>query len=629
MSLPPTSRCGGRKPWLTRLVPALDWLRHYERRHLPGDALAGVIVAALLIPQGMAYALLAGLPPQFGLYASLLPLAVYALLGSSRFVAVGPVAMVSLLIAQGGAGFAEPGSPRYLVFASATALVVGLMQIAMGAARLGVLTNFLSHPVLSGFGSAAAITIALSQVKHLLGVRLPQTEHFHESLAQLVRALPQTHGPTLAIGVASILLLLAFQYPLPRLLGRWKRFPSIVAQSLAKSGPLFVVIVATAVVAVFGLGKNNGVGIVGEIPRGLPKLAFPALGASEFLSLLPLALTVGFVGFLESVSVAKTLASKRRQKIESDQELIALGAANVAAGMSGAYPVTGGFSRSVVNFSAGANTGLASLITAALIAVSVLFLMPLFHHLPQAVLGAIIIIAVAGLMDFGMPRRLWRYDKADAAALVLTFVAVPAVGITKGILIGVASTIVLHLWRTSRPHMAVVGRVADTGHFRNVRRHEVQTLPHVLMLRIDESLYFANAKTIEDFVLCAAAERPRLRHLVLICSAVNFIDASALETLTDLRARLHDAGIQLHLTEVKGPVMDRLARTEFLDQIGPERVFPTTEAAYAMLASATPSPPSGSSEHSYERTLTSSDQVLGGGELRPGSGSGARRLPGG
>lgn len=588
MSNQPIAKCDEHKSWLKRLVPAVEWLAHYERKNMPGDALAGVIVASLLIPQGMAYALLAGLPPQFGLYASLLPLAVYALLASSRFVAVGPVAMVSLLIATGVAELAEPGSARYLAFATATALAVGLLQIAMGAARLGALTNFLSHPVLSGFSSAAAILIALSQVKHLLGVKVPQTEHFHELLAQLAEAMPQAHLPTLLIGGVSVLLLLAFQYLLPGLLARWEKFPAIAAQSLAKSGPLFVVIAGTAIVAGFQLGKTSGVSIIGEIPRGLPKLAFPALGASEFLPLIPLALTVSFVGFLESVSVAKTLASKRRQNVDSNQELIALGAANVAAGVTGAFPVTGGFSRSVINFSAGANTGLASLITAALIAVAVLFFTPLFHHLPQVVLAAVIIVAVAGLIDFAMPRRLWRYNKADAAALIFTFVSVLAFGIEKGILFGTVSTILLYLWRTSRPHMAVVGRVANTEHFRNVLRHEVQTLPHVLLLRIDESLYFANAKQVEDFVLCAAAKRPNLQHFVLICSAINFIDASALETLTNLLTQLRDAGIQLYLTEVKGPVMDRLADTEFLEQLGSERVFLTTEGAYEKLASSHP-----------------------------------------
>lgn len=576
--------------WLKDRIPALDWLAHYERKHLPGDALAGVIVATLLVPQAMAYALLAGLPPQVGLYASLLPLAVYALLGSSRFLSVGPSALLSLLILTQVAALAEPGSPRYLAFAMATALLAGGMQIAMGAARLGVITNFLSQPVLSGFISAAALLIALSQAKHLLGVSLPPTRQLHELLGELARALPQTRWPTVAIGAASVLLLLAFQYLLPRVLARWKILPAALAQSLPKSGPIVVVIVGTAVVAAFHLGADHGVNIVGEIPSGLPKFALPALAASEFLPLISLALTVSFIGYLENISVAKSLAAKRRQKVDSNQEFIALGAANLTAGVTGGYPVSGSFARSMVNFTAGANTGLASLITVAVVGLAALFLMPLFHHLPQAVLAAIIIIAVTGLMDFRMPRRLWRYNKADAAALIFTFVAVLVAGVTTGILVGVGSTILLYLWRTSRPHMAVVGRVGDTAHFLNVRRHDVKTLPHVLLLRIDESLYFANAKYIEDFVLGAAAERPRLRHLVLICNAINFIDASALETLTSLATRLHDAGIQLYLTEVKGPVMDRLARTEFLEQLGRERVFLTTQAAYEKLASASPHP---------------------------------------
>jgi len=589
-AIPPVTLLSTIPPWLKRRVPAFEWLAHYQRKHLPGDSLAGVIVATLLIPQAMAYALLAGLPPQVGLYASLLPLAVYALLGSSRFLSVGPSAMLSLLIVTQVAALAEPGSPRYVAFAMATALLAGVMQIAMGAARLGVLTNFLSQPVLSGFTSAAACLIALSQVKHLLGVSLPPTRHLHELLAELARAVPQTRWPTVAISAASVLLLLAFQYLVPRVLARWKTFPAAFAPSLSKSGPIVVVIVGTAIVAAFHLGARNGIAIIGEIPDGLPTFALPALAVSDFLPLLPLALTVSFIGFLENISVAKSLAAKRRQKVDSDQEFIALGAANLAAGVTGGYPVSGSFARSTVNFTAGANTGLASLITVVVVGIAALFLMPLFHHLPQAVLAAIIIIAVTGLMDFGMPRRLWRYNKADAAGLILTFVAVLGVGVTKGIFIGVASTILLFLWRTSRPHMAVVGRLGNTGHFRNVRRHEVKTLPHVLLLRIDESLYFANAKYIEDFVLGAAAERPRMRHLVLICNAVNFIDASALETLTSLLNRLHDAGIQLYLTEVKGPVMDRLARTEFLAQLGPERVFLTTQAAFEQLASASPSP---------------------------------------
>lgn len=571
---------------MVRLVPASDWLVHYQSKHLPGDALAGLIVATLLIPQAMAYALLAGLPAQVGLYAGMLPLAVYALLGSSRFLSVGPSALLSLLIATQVAALAEPGSPRYLALAITTAMLAGATQITMGIARMGVITNFLSHPVLSGFTSAAACLIAISQVKHLLGVKVPSTEHLHQQLAELTSALPQTNWPTLAISTASVSLLLAFQYLLPRVLARRKGLPPALMQSLTKSGPIVAVIFATATIAALNPESHYGVSVVGEIPSGLPTIAIPEIAAPDFINLIPLALTVSFVGFLENISVAKSLAAKRRQKVDSNQELFALGAANLASGITGGYPVSGSFARSSVNFNAGANTGLASLITVAFLGISALFLMPLFHYLPHAVLASIIIIAVIGLVDFAMPRRLWHYNKADAAALILTFLAVLGFGVAKGILIGATSTILLYLWRTSRPHMAVVGRVPHTEHFRNLQRFEVETLPHVLILRIDESLYFANAKHIEDFVLCAASEQLELRHLVLICSAINFIDASALETLTDLRTSIQEAGIQLYLSEVKGPVMDRLAGTDFLEQLTRERVFLTTQNAYETLRTA-------------------------------------------
>lgn len=308
-----------------------------------------------------------------------------------------------------------------------------------------------------------------------------------------------------------------------------------LAHALAKSGPIVVVVVGTAIVAAFQLGERSADRIIGEIPGGLPSFVLPELAASEFLPLIPLALAISFIGFLETISIGRALAAKRRQKVDSDQEFIALGSANLAAGISGGHPVSGSFARSTVNFNAGANTGLASLVTVVVVGLAAFFLMPLFHHLPQAVLAAIITVAVTRLMDFRMPRRLWRYNKADAAALAVTFIGVLTIGITKGILIGAASTIMLHLWRTSRPHMAIVGRVPNTGHFRNVERHKVETLPHVLLLRIDESLYFANTKYIENFVHSAAADHPQLRHLVLICNAINFIDASALETLTDLK----------------------------------------------------------------------------------------------
>lgn len=576
--------------WLTRVVPALDWLRHYELKNLRGDVVAGVIVATLLIPQAMAYALLAGLPPQVGLYASLLPLAVYALLGSSRFLSVGPSALLSLLIATQVAALAEPGSASYLAFAMATALIAGVMQIGMGLARMGVLTNFLSQPVLSGFISGAAFLIALNQVKHLLGVPVPHTDGLLEMLVELGGAIPATHWPTVMVGGASVLTLLAFQIVLPRLFARWKTFPPALARSLSKSGPILVVIVVTAIAAGFQLEKR-GVNLIGEIPSGLPRFTFPDIAVSDIAQLIPLAVAISFIGFIENISVAKSLAARRRQKVDAGQEFIALGAANIAAGFTGGYPVSGSFARSTVNFTAGAKTGLASLITVAVVGVAALFLMPLFHHLPQTVLAAIIIIAVTGLMDFRMPVRLWRYNKADAVALILTFLGVLAVGVMQGIAIGVGSTILLHLWRTSRPHMAVVGRVLHSEHFRNVERHEVETIPHAMFLRVDESLFFANSRHVEDFILCAAADQPGMRHLVLICQAVNFIDASALETLTDLETQMQEAGIELILAEVKGPVMDRLEGTDLLARLGRERVHLTTEGAYEQLAAQIPESP--------------------------------------
>jgi sulfate permease, SulP family len=568
---------------LVRFLPALNWLGHYERRFLAGDALAGVIVATLLIPQAMAYALLAGLPPQFGIYASMLPLAVYALLGSSQYLSVGPSALLSLLILNQVSALAEPGSPLYLALAITTAIMVGITQIVMAIVRLGVFTNFLSHPVLSGFTSAAACLIALGQVKHFMGVKLPPTEHLHQHLAELTYALPQSNIKTLAIGTSSVLLLLVFQYPLPPLLERWKALPTKLAQSLSKSGPIVAVVVGTVIVAAFMADEQSGVSVIGEIPRGLPSFTIPTIAVSEWRPLIPLALTVSFIGFLENISVAKSLAARRRQKVDSNQELLALGAANLAAGFTGGYPVSGSFARSTVNFNSGAKTGLASLITVAIVALAAIFLMPLFHYLPQTVLAAIIIVAVAGLIDFGMPLRLWRYNKADAAALILTFLSVLAFGVAYGILIGVASTILLYLWRTSQPHIAIVGRVPQTEHFRNIDRYEVDVLPHTLLLRLDESLYFANVKYIEDYILCTVSEQLELRNFVLICTAINFVDASALETLTNLRDELQEAGVELYLSEVKGPVIDQLIGTEFLKQLGKDHIFLSTQEAFEKL----------------------------------------------
>lgn len=567
---------------LSRYLPFLDWLLHYRRENLVGDLMAGVIVAIMLVPQGMAYALLAGLPPQVGLYASIVPLLIYGLLGTSRTLAVGPVAIVSLLVATGVSSLAEPGTAQFVQYALTLALMVGIIQTLMGMVRLGFLVNFLSHPVLSGFISAAAIVIGFSQLKHLLGFTIPRTEHFYEQILYAGQHLTQTNLITFGLGLSSIVMLLYFKTSLSRHLKLWGLAESLIVP-ITKSAPLVVVLVGTLLVWVFQLNTVADVRIVGDVPAGLPPLTLPSLDLNLWQLLLPTALAISFVGYMESISVAKSLASKRRQKVDANQELVALGAANFGATFTGGYPVTGGVSRSVVNFAAGANTGLASLITAGLIAITVIFLVPLFYYLPKTILAAIIMVAVFGLIDLKTLSHVWKYNKADGLSLLITFGAVLAVGVEMGILVGVAATVLLFLWRTSRPHVAVVGRLGQSETYRNVLRHPVKTCPHIVAIRVDESLYFANTKFLEDTVLTLVAEQPEIKHFVLIGIAINYIDASALETLESLNHELQDAGVEFHLAEIKGPVMDRLKAIGFVDQIGADHIHLSTYDAMKAL----------------------------------------------
>jgi SulP family sulfate permease len=580
-SLSPKS--GGKA--ITHYLPFLDWLVHYRREDLVGDLLGGVIVAIMLVPQGMAYAMLAGLPPQVGLYASIVPLIIYGLLGTSRTLAVGPVAIVSLLVASGVAPLADAGSAEYLQLALTLAFLVAIIQFIMGVVRAGFLVNFLSHPVVAGFTSAAAIVIGFSQLKHLIGVNIPRTEYFYEQVLYAAKHILESNVVTLIIGLGSIAVLLYFQYGFAKHFKKTGLSESIIAP-VSKSGPLVVVLLGTILVVATNLYDWASVKIVGEVPAGLPPITLPVFDVNVWQLLLPTALAISFVGFMESISVAKSLASKRRQKVDADQELVALGAANFGATFSGGYPVTGGFSRSVVNFTAGANTGLASIITAVLVAVTVIFLTPLFYYLPNAVLAAIIMVAVFGLIDVKTFKHVWKYNKADAASMIVTFFAVLAVGVETGILVGIAAALLLFLWRTSRPHMAEVGRIGATEIYRNVERHEVETWPQTVAIRVDESLYFANTKYLEDVVLQMVADKPELKYLVLIGIAVNSIDASALETLESLNLALHDAGVELHLAGFKGPITDRLQAIGFIDHIGPGRVHLSTHDAMKALGCA-------------------------------------------
>jgi len=561
-----------------RFLPIVQWLPRYRRADLSADALAGLIVAIMLVPQGMAYALLAGMPPETGLYASIVPLILYGLLGSSRALAVGPVAIVSLMVASAVGGLAETGSDAYLAAALLLALLSGVLLIAMGAARLGFLVNFISHPVISGFISAAALVIAFSQLKYLLGLDIPRSHLITDTLAFAVRHMGDINWVTAAISVAAIALLVYWGPVTNAVLGRMG-IGQTTCVAVSRASPLAAVLVSTVVVWAFRFDLSAGVRIVGDIPAGLPPLTMPPLDGALWLDLLPAAALITIVGFLESVSIAKALASKRRQKIDANQELVALGVANLGAAFTGAYPVAGGFGRSMVNFTAGAVTPIASIVTAILIALSILVFTPLFYFLPTAVLSAVIVVAVARLVDVATLRHAWVYNKADAASLIATFFAVLSLGVEIGIVTGIGLSLVLYLYRTSKPHVAIVGRVGTSEHFRNILRHQVRTCPHVLAMRIDESLYFANTNYLEDYLLAKVADDRRIKHVVLICSAINFIDTSALESLFRVISELKDAGVTLHLAEVKGPVMDRLKKTELLDHLLPGKVFLSTHEA--------------------------------------------------
>jgi len=549
---------------IERLLPCAGWLKTYRGDAFRGDALAAVIVTIMLIPQSLAYALLAGLPPQVGLYASILPLVGYALFGSSNALAVGPVAVVSLMTAAAVGEIAAAGTPEYAGAALALALISGIMLLGLGVLRLGFLASLLSHPVISGFITASGILIAASQLKHIFGIEAGG-HTLPEIGGSLMSGIDEANPVTLAIGAAATVFLFWVRARLKPLLMHLGLGPRL-ADTVAKAGPIAAVLTTILLVELLSLDAE-GVKVVGAIPQGLPPISMPPLDVDLWRDLIASAALISVVGFVESVSVAQTLAAKRRERIQPDRELIGLGAANIASAFSGGYPVTGGFARSVVNFDAGARTPLAGVLTAVGIGLTALLLTPLFHQLPKATLAATILVAVLSLVDLGAIKRTWTYSKADFSAMMATILMVLAVGVEAGIATGVGLSLVLFLTRSARPHMAIVGQVPGTQHFRNVKRHEVITSPQVLSVRVDESLYFANARWLEDRLYDMAVTDLEIRHVVLICSAVNAIDASALESLEALNDRLHAAGIQFHLSEVKGPVMDRLKRSDFLNHL--------------------------------------------------------------
>ena len=528
----------------------LAWLRSYRRAMLPGDISAGIVVAMMMIPQGMAYALVAGLPPVTGIYASILPPIVYAIFGTSMTQSVGPMAIVSLMTAAIIGPMATAGSGLYSVLAAQLALVAGAVLLLCGLLRLGFLANFFSRPVMSGFTVGSALVIAWGQLKPLLGAELP---HWH--------------GPSAAMGLGSVLLLVLSRSHLAPMLRALGMKPAR-ADMATRLAPMLVVLLGLVLVQLLGLDAL-GVKTTGNVPNGLPQLNL-AMSQAHWQQLLQPGLLVGFVIFIMSMSAAQSLALKRNEKLVSNRELLGLGAANLASMVSGAFPVTGSMSRSAVNFAAGAQTPLASIITAALLAVALVAPNGWLALLPMPVLAATIIVAVLGMLELGTLRTAWRYDRGDALAWFASAAGVVALGVEAGVLVGVALSMGTLIWRASRPHIAVLGRIAGSEHFRNIERYPAETRPGLLALRIDANLFFGNVEAVQERIEDELRSHPTARNLVLVMTAVSSIDTSALFALSELNTSLARRGIGFHLAEVKGPVMDRLRQSDLLQTLNGE-----------------------------------------------------------
>ena len=541
----------------------MHWIQAYTKSKAMDDLLAAIIVTVMLIPQSLAYAMLAGLPAEVGLYASILPLVAYALFGTSMTLAVGPVAVVSLMTAAAVSSVAQPGTEAYLGATVLLALMSGAFLMVLGLFRAGFIANLLSHPVISGFISASAILIAASQVKHLMGISTSG-----HSLPQLVQNLwdnaHQFNLPTFALGLTCLGFLIWVRSGFTPLLMRLG-LPAASAALIAKMGPMLAVVLSTLAVALASLDRA-GIAIVGEIPAGLPMPSIPSIDLTLVKELWPAALLISLIGFVESVSVGHTLAAKRREQITPNRELLGLGAANLASGLGGGFPVTGGFSRSVVNFDAGARTPMAGVFTSVLIGITALFFTGLFTYLPKAVLAATVIVAVMTLVDLKTLRHILKFSVGDGMAMGLTIAAVLLLGVEAGVIAGVLCSIFCLLSQVGRPHIAEIGNIDGTEHYRNIHRHQVTQTPGVVALRFDERLHFLNARLLEDQV-AALLGRPEVHDIVLHCGAINQIDASGLETLEAINERLKAANVSFHLSEVKGPVLDRLKHSDFLNHL--------------------------------------------------------------
>ena len=553
---------------MKKYIPILDWLPNYKKKNLSGDLSAGITVGVMLIPQGMAYAMLAGLKPIYGLYAATVPLILYAIFGTSRQLAVGPVAVVSLLIASGVGALAEIGSDSFLGMAILLSLMIGVFQLIMGIFKVGFIVNFLSHPVLSGFISAAAVYIAFSQMKHVLGISIPRGK-VHETAYNIYLKFGEINKYTLAVGLGGIVTI-------------------IVLKKINKRIPFPLVVVLLGMGVGYALGLDAmpyNVSIVGDVPDGLPSFTVPTVTYEAVTSLLPIALTIALIGFTESIAVAKSIQKKHKNyEIDASQELLALGIANIGASFFQAFPTMGGFARSAVNDQSGAKTNLAGIISATVVILTLLFLTPYFYYLPNAILASIIIVAVFGLIDFKEAKHLWKTDRRDFAMFIITAIATLTLGVEQGIMVGVGVSIVGLILRVSYPHMAELGLDEQTRKYLNVERFEhINPADEILIVRLDAQLFFANTRYFLDKLKSLEEKRGDIKAVIIDASGVNGMDSSAVHAISDLVEDYQKRNIRFLMTSVKGPVRDILRRTVLRNKIGEDNFFLSIDDALTYL----------------------------------------------
>ncbi|WP_334113893.1 SulP family inorganic anion transporter [Acinetobacter parvus] len=534
------------------IFPALKWLKTYHPRHFKADVVAALIVLAMLVPQGMAYAMLAGLPPVMGIYASILPMIIYAFTGSSTTLSIGPVAIISMMVFSALQPLFAVGSTAYIEAACLLAIMVGIISLILGLFRFGFLIQLISHPVIKSFIIASALLIALGQFKFLLDIPL-QTNNIPEFIGSLVNNFHHISFLSVGVSLAAITILV--------FLPKWVR-----SDFLNKTIPLLLVLSSIIVVYAFSLDQH-GLKTVGIIPTGLPSFHFPTWNFDLVQKLLPSAFIIAMISFVESLAIAQATALQKRDDLNSNQELIALGLANIAAGINMGFAVSGSLSRTVVNSDAGAKTPMSGVMSSLLMIAVSLYFTSFFQNLPLTILAATIFVSIWKLVSFLPFFETWKYSKADGLAMWATFLGVTCIDISTGLVIGIILTFILLLWRISRPHIAVIGLVEGTQHFRNVSRYDVLTIETIASFRIDENLNFLNAHVLKGYIITELSHNPQIQHVVINCSSISNIDLSAVEMLEDLNRELLQLGIQLHLSEVKSPVMDRLNSSRLINML--------------------------------------------------------------